>query len=333
VTRFLPIGLAAMLCAAAPAVRADEWRAEPISAPGPVKAVDNSEDGGRFAIGGGWFRAVLGTYVVGLVATAGPSARPRPNGALPDGRVATGKRQIALAWLADPTERYGHAVLGDAIEAGSIVVERRDRAQLKLRLRNDAVFEDLEPRIVDLGGSDRVLVVKSYLDRGSALAVIGERDGELSVLAETPAIGTPNRWLNPAGTADFDGDGRIDIALVRMPHAAGVLELWSWNDGTLSRKLELRDVSNHVIGSRVLRMSAVADFDGDGHPDLAIPSFDRRELRLIAFAPTVRDIARIRLPARATSEIALLGNGTATPIVLVGLETGAAVAVRKVPKR
>jgi hypothetical protein len=327
------IALAAALFAGTMPGQANEWRVEPISAPGPVKSIDNTEDGGRFAIGGGLFRAIMRTYGVGLVATAGTVSRPRPDGALPDSRIAEGKRNIARAWLADPTGRYRHAVLGDAIEAGSLVVERRDRTQFTLRLPDNAVFEDLEPRIADLGGSERVVVVKSYLDRGSALAVIGERNDELAILAETPAIGTPNRWLNPAGIADFNGDGRTDIAIVRMPHAAGILELWTWSDGALSRTLTLDDVSNHAIGSRVLRMSAVADFDGDGHPDLAIPSFDRRELRLIAFAPKVREIARVRLPARVTSEIALLRIEAAAPAVLVGLENGAAVTVRKVSRR
>ncbi len=177
--------------------------------------------------------------------------------------------------------------------------------------------------------------MKSYLKRGSALAVIGERNAGFAILAETPPVGTPHRWLTPAGVADFDGDGRPDIALVRMPHAAGVLELWAWRDGSLTRTLEINDVSNHAIGSRVLRMSAVADFDGDGdgHADLAIPSFDRRELRLLAFTPMPRDIARIKLPARVTTEIALLRDSAGMPIVLAGLEHGAAVAVRKVPKR
>ena len=30
--------------------------------------------------------------------------------------------------------------------------------------------------------------------------------------AETPPTGSPNTWLNPAGIADFDGDGMADIA-------------------------------------------------------------------------------------------------------------------------
>jgi hypothetical protein len=327
------IAVAAIVLASTATSRADEWRLEPVLTQGAVKAVENADNGGRLLIGNGWFRAIPGTHAIGLAATVGPAQRQRPKDALPDGRIAEGKRYIARAWLAEPTGRYDHAVLGDAIEAGSLVVERRDGTHHVVRLQDDAVFEDLEPRIVDLGGHDRVLVVKSYVKHGSALAVIGERDAGFAILAETPPIGTPHRWLNPAGVADFDGDGHPDIALVRMPHAAGVLELWAWRDRSLTRTLEVNDVSNHAIGSRVTRMSTVADFDGDGHADLAIPSFDRRELRLISFTPKPRDIARIKLPARVTTEIALLrGNGGA-PVILAGLENGTAVAVRKAPKR
>ena len=96
---------------------------------------------------------------------------------MPDGRVAAGKREIARAWLAEPTNRYGHGVLGDAIEAASIVVERKGGKRETVRLGNDSVFEDLEPRIADFGGGEKIVAVKSYLAAGSALAVIGEATG------------------------------------------------------------------------------------------------------------------------------------------------------------
>jgi hypothetical protein len=249
--------------------------------------------------------------------------------ALPDATIAEGSREITRAWLADPTDRYDHGVLGDAIEAESLVIERRDGRRDTVRLSGDAVFEDLRPRIVKLGGSDKVLAVKSYLARGSALAVIGERDGRFEIVAETPPIGAPHRWLNPAGIADFNGDGEANIALVRMPHAVGRLELWSWRDGALHKTLELGDVSNHVSGSRALRMSAVADFDGNGRPDLAISSFDRRRLRLIAFAPSVREIGSVALPSRAVTDFALMTDAAGHPAVLLGLENGALVLARR----
>ena len=312
----------------APGLAAD-WVLETIPTPGPVKAVETVGNEPCIAIGGGWFRTIVGTHAITLVATVGPPRRPLPPDALPDGRVVEGRRTVARAWLAEPTARYDHGVLGDAIEAGSLVVERRDGRRDVVRLPSDAVFEDLEPRIADLDGEERIVVVKSHVQRGSALAVAGERNGRFEILAETPPIGSPHRWLNPAGIADFDGDGRIDIAVVQMPHAAGRLQLWSWRNGGLEKSIELPDVANHVIGSRVLRMSAVADFDGDGRPDLAIPSFDRRELRIIAFAPMVRDIARLRLPARVVTEVSLLQDEAGAPAAIVGLENGGLVVIRR----
>ena len=186
-----------------------------------------------------------------------PQRLALPDGALPDTRIATG-RTIARTWLAEPTGRYRHGVLGDAIEAGSLVIETMDGKRRTLKLGPDAVFEDLEPRIAEIGGVERIVVVKSYLDRGAALAVI---DGDTATIAdESPPIGHGNAWRNPAGIADYDGDGTTDIAAVRQPHVVGRLELWSWRSGKLVKTFDVTDVCNHVIGSRAIRMSATADF-------------------------------------------------------------------------
>jgi hypothetical protein len=328
------IAIAAALAAFAAPGEAADWMLQAVPTVGPVKAIETVDNEPVISIGHGWFRTIADGNRLRLVATAGPPQRPHPSGALPKGRVAEGRRAIARAWLAEPTGRYGHGVLGDAIEAASVVVERTDRRRETIRLTEDAVFEDLEPRIAELGnGREGIVVVKSYLRHGSALALIGERDGGYAVLAETPPIGTANRWLNPAGIADFDGDGTVDVALVRMPHALGRLELWSFRDDAFHRLLELDDVSNHVIGSRALRMSAVADFDGDGLPDLAVPSFSRRELRIIAFAPGPREVARIALPARAVTDFALLKDAAGRPAVLLALENGALVLARRTTPR
>ena len=47
---------------------------------------------------------------------------------------STGKHDIARAWLAEPTTRYDHGILGDAIEASSLVIERRDGTRHVVRL-------------------------------------------------------------------------------------------------------------------------------------------------------------------------------------------------------
>jgi len=192
------------------------------------------------------------------------------------------------------------------------------------------VFEDLKPRIADLNGDghDDVIVVKSNLKRGSALVVIGERKGRYEIIAETPPLGAAHRWLDPAGIADFTGDHKVDIALVRQPHVIGQLEIWSWRDGELKKTAELPDTANHIAGSRAIDMAAVADFNGDNLADLAIPSLDRSRLRILSFAPNAREIASIALPAKATTNLGLLKSVMA-PGVAIGLADGSLVVVRR----
>ena len=309
---------------------AAEWRVQSIATPARVSAIETVDGQPRVYAGGLWYRLETtrdGATLVFIDALPKPAV---PEGALPDGSVAIGTRDVARAWLAEPTGRYDHGVLGDKIEAGSLVIEARDGKRHTVRLKGDAVFEDLEPRLADLDGNghDEIIVVKSYLRQGSALAIVALRHGRYEILAETPPLGGPHRWLNPAGIGDFNGDGKTDIALVRQPHVIGELELWNWADGRLRRTATLPGVSNHIAGTRALHMSATADFDGDGVLDIALPSLDRGRLRIVSFAPAVRDIASIVLPAKVATNIAIVAIKSALPAFAIGLSDGSLALVR-----
>jgi hypothetical protein len=318
--------------ATATAAQAAEWHVRRVDAPARVTAIDTVGGQVRAAAGGLWYAVARAGGKVSLKFIDYPAGPKPPEGALPDGRVATGAHDIARAWLAEPTDRYDHGVLGDKIEAGSVVIETRDGKQHSVRLKNDAVFEDLEPRIADLDGDghDDIIVVKAYLKRGSALAVIAEHRGKYQIVAETPPLGGPHRWLDPVGVADFTGDGKADIALVRQPHVIGALEVWSWRDGRLRKAAELPGAANHIAGTRAIAMHAVADFDGDGVADIAVPSLDRGTLRIVSFAPKAREIAAVKLPAKAVTNLGLLKGG-ATPALVVGLADGSLVLIERGP--
>lgn len=319
-------------CVASGAAKAAEWQVQRIDTPARVSAIDTVDGAVRVNAGGLWYRVVANKEGFGLVFIDRANTPEQPDGALPDGRVVTGTRDIARVWLAEPVSRYDHGVLGDKIEAGSIVIEPRDGKPQTLRLKTDAVFEDLRPRLADLDGDgrDEIIVVKSYLKRGSALAVIGARDGKYDVIAETPPLGSPNRWLDPVGAADFDGDGKIDLALVRQPHVVGSLELWTFADRKLRLAGEMTDTTNHIIGSRAINMSAVADFDGDGNADVAVPSLDRSRIRMIAFAPQPREIANIVLPdAKAVTDLGLIAAKSGPPAIAVGLADGTLAVINR----
>jgi hypothetical protein len=316
----------------ASAVHAAEWRLQRVDAPARVTGIETVNGEVRAYTGGLWY-VVTGKDGDTSLGFKDTLKWPKlPDGALPDSKPAVGRHDIARAWLAEPTDRYDHGVLGDKIEAGSLVIETRDGKQQSVKLKPDAVFEDLAPRIADLEGDghDEVVVVKSYLKRGAALAVIGERKGKYDIVAETPALGAPQRWLNPVGIAPFTGGGKADIALVRQPHSVGALEIWSWTDSRLQKVAEVEDVTNHVSGTRALDMSVVSDFDGDGIADIAIPSFDRTRLRIISFARGAHDIANVPLPAKAATNLGLLKGVTASAVAL-GLADGSLVVVQRAP--
>lgn len=249
-------------------------------------------------------------------------ADTRP-GALPDLRVTTGKHNIAEAWFADATTRYQHYVLGSNYEAATLMVRLRDGKTLKLTLPDTAVFEDREPRFADLDGdgTDEMVVVKSYLSSGAALAIVAVRDGALQIIAETPPTGRANTWRNPAGIADFDGDGRLDIAEVQMPHVLGKLRVWTLRDGKLVEIATTDNVSNHQGGSPHLRLAAVADVDGDGTPDLIIPTLDRSAVRVITLKGGLRELARKALPGKAVSNVAVAQAGRAFTVTYGGTIT------------
>lgn len=326
-TLFPIIFLAAFLFSA-PAL---SWETVVIATPGKVISLEEDEQSVLLETNRGWWRSLKKGFKGQWESIAPPVKASLPSDALPDGKVIHSKELGGRIYLARPTTRYRHGVLGDAIEAQAVVLEREDGSKEVVDAGRDAVFEDLTPRVFNLDneGHPKILVVKSYLDRGSSLAVIGRNSGgELVVLDETPAIGTAHRWLNPAGVASFTGGKEKEVALVRMPHALGRLELWRWIKGKLQKVAEVSDTSNHAIGSRLLGQSAVADFNGDGVADLSIPSFDRSSLRLLSFKDGVSEIARIPLRGLIASNIVLLGE-TERPALLFSLAEGSLIHIRR----
>jgi FG-GAP-like repeat len=320
-----------LLAASAAAAQSPTWNLQRINAPARVTAIETIDGQVRINAGGLWYAVKLTGEQASLDFVDSSTKVKPPEGALPDGHIVSGTRDVARAWLAEPTRRYDHGILGDTIEAGALLIETRDGKRHTVRLKDDAVFEDLEPRLADLDGDghDEIIVVKSYLKRGSSLAVISERRGKYEIVAETPPLGSAHRWLDPAGIGDFTGDGKTGIALVRQPHVIGELQLWMWRDGTLRKAAVLPDITNHIAGTRAIHMAAAADFDGDGIADIAAPSLDRSHLRLVSFSPQPREIANVPLPAKAVTNTGLVVAKSGPPVIVVGLADGSLALIRR----
>tara|TARA_R110002110_G_scaffold85816_4_gene223711 strand:- start:44794 stop:45843 length:1050 start_codon:yes stop_codon:yes gene_type:complete len=263
-----------------------------------------------------------------------PSQAPdrRPDDILDDGEVTFGQSDIARAWLTDPTTRYAHGILGDAIEAGGLAIERPDGRIARYKLDAGSVFEDRRVRLMDLDGDgrDEAIVVQSYLDAGAALAVFGLDDSKLVFLSEVPAIGRANRWLNPVGAADFDGDGRTEVAFVETPHIGGTLRLYEFRDRKLFEDHAAGGFSNHAIGSREQSLAAVHDWTGDGIPDIALPDARRAAIRFVSFAEgKFREFDGVAHNQKIVTAVrpAIL-DGSGKVYAVYGLADGTIVALR-----
>lgn len=197
---------------------------------------------------------------------------------------AAAAEPVVGATFEGPTDRYGHGVLGDAIEFGELVIETEDwsnRTRYRVTLPVDHVFEDLEPRLWDItgDGEPEVVVIETDMALGGSLAVY-DQTGKI---AETPHIGRPNRWLAPVGAADFDGDGRIEVAFVDRPHLAKTLRVFEWNGTALVLDTEIVGLTNHRIGDAFIS-SGVRDC-GDGAA-MVMADADWSDLMVVSFGGT-----------------------------------------------
>lgn len=295
-----------------------------IGLPKPVTELHQDTSGSFVKVGEETFQLLACDTPAGICLQTMPEkaiSKLVPSHVLPDGHIAIAEAgDIRNAWYGQPTDRYDHGVLGDAVEGGSLVVVTEDRKELEFELPEDQVFEDITPRIHDLDGDGKneVIAIRSSQTGGSAVAVYGIRDGDLAELGASSENGSPNRWINIAGIID-NGDGTATVYAVRTPHIGGRLFSLTYADGKVTESDTIAtDISNHVIGSRELDLSAVGDIDGDGKDDLVLLSQDRTRLRF-----PLNDQPDIAIPATIDKAMIIL-NGR----VVTGTTDGKLLAIK-----
>ncbi len=231
---------------------------------------------------------------------------------------------IARAQYETPTQRYGHFALGRPHEYARLAVTTDTGRRLVFALPEDEVFEDLTPRLVKLAADEPVelLTIVSQRQKGARLMLIRLSGDRLIPGAESPAVGTPMRWLNPVGVVDLDGDGQAEIVSVTTPHIGGTLKVYQRQGARLVEIAALGGFSNHVYGSPELGLSAhqtVAE-----QVRLLVPDNSRRQLRVIEFTSGhLTEVGRCALPAPVTGTIKPLAGSE----VSVGLATGSHLVV------
>ena len=230
---------------------------------------------------------------------------------IPHSRLSASNGRVRQAWLAHGSARYGHAVLGDRVEATMLAVMLDDGQIHQYRLPSHRVFEDLHVRRGDFDrdGVDELVVVESDLSLGASLAVYGVSEKGIYFRARSAFIGQSNRWLNPIGSGDFDGDGHLELAVVRTPHLGGVLEIYRYREPQLELVASRGGYSTHTIGSTELELAAVVPRqDGDL---ILLPSQSHRRLALVALREQgLVQLVQVALATRITGALRPIGNGS-----------------------
>ena len=192
--------------------------------------------------------------------------------ALPDARVLVDD-QGRLLFLSGPTTSYGHAVLGDGIEASSItLVETQPALQVLKRIVIPApgVVEGIAPLWADLDGDGQreILVTVSDPDQGAQLVLYSE-DGVR--LAAGPPAGQGYRWRHQLLALPLDGGAEYAVYDVLRPHLDALFEVFRWRGEFLTAMEYIPNYPSHTIGSRNLDQTLAGDLDGDGYPEVVVP--------------------------------------------------------------
>ena len=245
---------------------------------------------------------------------------------LPDSQVAKGNKDIAWAWLGTPTMRYPHKALGASTHAGSlhvlVNVVGGKQQEIVHELPFNRVFEDRIPRLMDLDGDgrDEIILIESDALRGSATVVYGlqatktangvDKKTNLVELARSVQTGSTFRWLNPVGVADFDGDGKPDIASVITPHIGGLLTLYHYTPPKLEPFAQAMDTSNHRMGDLEQQVAVIVEQKGL-RPTIIVPDMQLKTLHALRWEATGqwKELADVKPLSATVKRITPLPNG------------------------
>lgn len=215
---------------------------------------------------------------------------------IPNSHVVRGSKDIAWAWLGTPTMRYPHKALGETTHAGSLHVMITNVSgklqEISYELSFNRVFEDRFARLVDLDGDgrDEIILIESDALKGSATVVFAlqysntakssNKLPELVERARSPYTGSTFRWLNPVGVADFDSDGKLDIASVITPHIGGLLTLYHYAPPKLEPFAQAMDTSNHRMGDLEQQVAVIVEQKGM-RPTIIVPDMQLKALHAL----------------------------------------------------
>ncbi len=235
-----------------------------------------------------------------------------------------------VAFYAGATNaRYVHNIMGDDLEHTSLygLTPRDDgdfRTTTLFTLPGDQVFEGLSPlwADVDEDGADDLITTVSDGAQG-AQVVVYHADGE--PLATGPAIGQGFRWRHQLAWGPFGEAGEHGLLEVLTPHIGGVVGFFVLEGDQLVQRASISGYTSHIINARQVDMAVAGDFNGDGTPELVLPTQARDRIAgLQVSGEGFREVWSVPLEGLAVTNLA----ATRTPAGELALAVGTSRGVQ-----
>lgn len=194
--------------------------------------------------------------------------------ALPDARLVMNRVGQVAVYANASDQRYGHGVLGDQVEAATLLVLELRESQIRILTRIDLPGEDVYEGIapfwadVDGDGVEDLVTTVSNGSLGARLRAYLWDGAGVRQEVDGPAVGRGKRWRHQLTAGPFGPAGEIEVVDVKTPHIGGVMEFFRFAGDSLQLVAALPGVTTHAIGSRNLDQTVAGDFNGDGQPEV-----------------------------------------------------------------
>jgi len=164
-------------------------------------------------------------------------------------------------------------VIGSRFVSGYYVACQQEDGAFRVRQTKAPAQTYLDMELADVNGDEKEDLITSCGD-----VFLRQPDGTLAEVPSfhlTPPAGEPQGWAF-MGAADFDRDGRTDVAL--LAHVQDGTAVWLYrNTGDPRQPFSDKPSAKFVIGDAVVNRDGptVADFNGDSTVDLILCAKDK----------------------------------------------------------
>lgn len=229
---------------------------------------------------------------------------------LPDARIVISDDGRIAVYAGATNQRYVHGIMGDDLEGSKLMVLRvKDdvfEMVAQIDLEGDAVYEGLSPIWADVDGDGMQDLITTVSDGqvGSRIRVyLINDDGIREVNGQ--AIGQAHRWQHQLAWAAFGANGEMQLVDDLTPHIGGVVRFYQFTGDSLEIVATQSGYASHMLGSRNLDMAVAGDFNGDGQPEIVLPSQDHTRIAAIQnTANGARVIWELPLDGQLSSNLA-----------------------------